>query len=40
VLSKRVKLKNCIDRIRFYSLTHMICPTGSVTPVAVSGNVW
>jgi len=36
VLSERVKLKDYIGRIRFYPPTHMICPTGSVTPVAVS----
>jgi len=38
VLSERVKLKDYIGRICFYPHTHMICPT--VTPVAVSSNVW
>jgi len=40
VLTERVKLKDYIGRICFYPPTHMICPTGSVTKVAVSGNVW
>jgi len=35
VLSERIKLKDYIGRICFYPPTHMICPTGSVTPVAV-----
>jgi len=39
VLSERVKLKDYVGRVCFYPLTH-ICPTGSVTPVAVSSNVW
>jgi len=37
---ERVKLKYYIGRICFYPTTHMICPTGSVAPVAVSSIVW
>jgi len=40
VLNERVKLKDCISRICFYPLTHKICPTGSVTPVAVGSIFW
>jgi len=39
VLSELVKLKDYIGRMCFYPPTHMICPTASVTPVAVSSNV-
>jgi len=39
VLSERVKLKDYIGRICFYPPTHMLCPIGSVTPVAVNSNV-
>jgi len=40
VLSEHVKLKDYVGRICFYPPTHMICPTGSVAPVAVSSKVW
>jgi len=40
VLGERVELKDYLVKVCFYPPTHMICPTGSVMPVAVSSIVW
>jgi len=40
VRSERVKLKDYIGRKCFCPPSDMICPTGSVTPVAASSYVW